>query len=489
MSDARLQNVVPKQLPEFIREDYQTLTDFITAYYRYLESVDARDLEDLRDIDKTVYDYIIFINDEIGFLNSPDVSQTAITNPLLFLRKSKQLFIARGTEESYEFLFRALFDKKVDISYPWDNVLKTSDGKWKQDTSLFVDVSSGNPLTAIGNKVIITGTNTHIELYIERVVYVRGSIYEFFIDKSFYGNPLIGDTLTYNNVVGTIIPTTAKFTIAYGGLNYRIGDIITNNIPLGYVTVTQLLKVTAIDIHGAITGVAPIQFGCGYSHDFSISAIKSNSTSINTKIKVDLNNVTKYSGKDLSKIDSYSEIGSLINDNVWSGVYTHPFYAGTIMGNFISDTNNLIDMTSVAIIQCHLGPVAKYQGYYTTTDGFLDDAVVLQDSKFYQKYSTLLTVDLRLQDYKTYVKGFVHPAGVALFGNYQLQNTYEPGISAKVYVEQFESKATFRTIKKTIPVHYVNPKGSGGIIRMNPYDLELYFENTYNPETRTTFIG
>ena len=87
MSDVKLQTSVTKNLPEFIREDYTNFADFVKAYYEYLESVDARDIEDLRDIDKTIYDYIIFINDEIGFLNSPDATLANI-DPTLFLRKS-----------------------------------------------------------------------------------------------------------------------------------------------------------------------------------------------------------------------------------------------------------------------------------------------------------------------------------------------------------------------------------------------------------------
>ena len=184
MSDVKLQTSVTKNLPEFIREDYTNFADFVKAYYEYLESVDARDIEDLRDIDKTIYDYIIFINDEIGFLNSPDATLANI-DPTLFLRKSKSLFIAKGTEESYKFLFRVLFNKNVDISYPWKNVLKTSDGKWKQDTSIFVNVSAGDINTVIGNKILVSGNNSKISLYVDRIVAVRDTLYEIFIDKNF----------------------------------------------------------------------------------------------------------------------------------------------------------------------------------------------------------------------------------------------------------------------------------------------------------------
>jgi hypothetical protein len=145
-------------------------------------------------------------------------------------------------------------------------------------------------------------------------------------------------------------------------------------------------------------------------------------------------------------------------------------------------------MSTVAIIKCIVGPVAKYQGYYIGTDGFLDDVIKIQDSKFYQKYSYVLVADERLVDFNTYVKSFIHPAGLALFSEYQLQNNYAPGISASVSLGEYISKATFVTKNKTPNTEYVLPVGLGGRIRKNAYDQD-YFDVTYNPDTFSTFSG
>ena len=91
--------------------------------------------------------------------------------------------------------------------------------------------------------------------------------------------------------------------------------------------------------------------------------------------------------------------------------------------------------------------------------------------------------------YKIYLKSFIHSAGLALYGEYQIQNTYNPGITGKIYVDQYTDKAVFKTINKTITKEFVSVNGAGGRITINPYDLESYFENTYNPETYSTFTG
>jgi hypothetical protein len=485
MSDVKLQTAVTKQLPEFIREDYATLTAFIKAYYEYLESVDARNIEDLRNVDKTVYEYLVYVNNEIGFLNAPDLSIVNI-DPRLLLRKTKQAFIAKGTEDSYRFLFRLFFNKSIDIKYPWDEVLKTSDGKWRQDTSIFVQVTSGDVLTIVGDRVTVLGTNTRLKVYIDRVTHIRDNIYELFIDKSFYGQILLGDTVNFEGFSGVIIPTTVKYVIQFAGSGYTVGDVISSDITVGSTIVKQMLKVTKVNSTGGILGVNTVKFGCGYSSDFFVSALKTTTPTINSSISISRNSINKYSAKDTSKVDSYTETGTIINNNVWEGAYTDPFYAGSLLNGFNNETSNLVDMSTVAIIKCVIGPVAKYQGYYISSDGFLDDTIKIQDSKFWQKYAYTLVVDERLVDFKTYVKSFIHTAGLALFAEYQLQNTYQPGIEASVSLDTYISKATFTTRNKTVSTDYFIPRDLGGRIRKNSYDQD-YFEVTYNPETYQTF--
>ena len=84
---------------------------------------------------------------------------------------------------------------------------------------------------------------------------------------------------------------------------------------------------------------------------------------------------------------------------------------------------------------------------------------------------------------------YLHPASTALFGEYQIQNVYEPGISAIQELAQWRSKATFTQINKSITNDYVYTNDLGGRIRKDPYDSEYYFAEDYNPFEIIPFYG
>jgi len=79
----------------------------------------------------------------------------------------------------------------------------------------------------------------------------------------------------------------------------------------------------------------------------------------------------------------------------------------------------------LAFVEFELGAVSKYPGYYTANNGFLDDAMFIQDGRFYQIYSYIVRVDEKLEAYKAAVKTMIHPAGTALFGEYTITNEFD----------------------------------------------------------------
>ena len=76
---------------------------------------------------------------------------------------------------------------------------------------------------------------------------------------------------------------------------------------------------------------------------------------------------------------------------------------------------------------------------------------------------------------------------MALFGEYQIQASFKSNLSASLELSTFNSKATFNTINKDITSDNTKVEGSGGDIEIDPYDLETYFAEDYNPDTRQTF--
>lgn len=575
MSSTKLQSVVQRQLPEFIQSDYPKFVAFLKAYYEYMDTIDDRDIIELRDIDSTVDSFIEYFKGEIGF-NIPDLQNIDMR---LFLRKSKLAFTSKGTEESYKFLFRVLFNKNVEISYPWDSVLKCSDGKWNRDTSVFVQFPTVMEVTAaqmfagvtytiialgstdftkcgapnnqlnttfvatsngtgtgivstpdeaqainavnsfVGNKVTVTSTGKFINVYVDRVLKIRERVFELFIDKNYYGTIEIGDVVKYNDYTVDIAPTTIHYNILSKGEGYKVGELIYGTTIAGSTTITQTLKVTDVDSVGGILAVQPVKFGCGYTDDFYLLTTKQSITT-KSSINIKSNGVSQYNPPE-EGVNSYSDYGSVTSPTVMAfnnavagagtisvslggttvtgvgtsfatngglgtvfrgdvlknaaGVtigtvtavasatsltitaaavavtagayivvnsYSSPTYAGsngvtaglpnqssTYQTFYDQTVNGSVNMNNMALIQCIIGGAAKYQGYWTSNDGFLSDVIKIQDSQYYQKFSYLLTVDEHIEAYRSYVKAFLHSSGNIMFGEYQIYNTYDAGVT------------------------------------------------------------
>ena len=440
----KIQTIASKQLPEFIREDHEAFTTFIKAYYEYMDKVDGRNIEQLRSIDDTIDEYLTYFRNEIGHSTPININMDA----RLFLRKSKQAFISKGTPESYKLLFRLMFGKSVEISYPWDSVLKASDGKWKQDTSMFISITSGDINVITGNQLVILGENTRIKVSVERIAAVTNTVYEVFINKNFYGNIVVGSIASYGEFSGVILPTVSGYKIETTGTGFKQGDLITETTTVGSATTSITIKVLKVNSSGGITKIGIIKFGYGYQSEFFLNKSKASTTiTLTGKSTFNVNQAgTDIFGGPLindTEVSSYYEAGSIIEPNYWaSGLtdaasYSDLTYAGQLLVPFSGTTTNTIagaTTTNPALIRFTIGAIAKYQGYFSTNDGFLNDSIVIQDSKYYQKYSYLVSIDERLEDFKSIVNSYIHPAGTVLFGEYRIQVNYTPTITSSIEV-------------------------------------------------------
>lgn len=482
-----LKTIVSKQIPEFIREDNPTFVAFVEAYYEYLDQYEGRNLIELRDIDNTVDSYIQFFKNELDIFGE----KYDYIDQRLFLRKVKELFVAKGVESSYKFLLKLLFNKAAEISYPWDSVLKASDGKWQQDMSIFVHFTSGDANLLPGNRVNITSTNIVIKVFVDRVKYIKDNVYEVFIDKNYYGDIQIDYTLSYDGIVGTIIPTTVSYSVTQPGSGYKIGDLITGTTVSGGETITQLLKVTKVDSNGGVVNITTLRFGSGYTAGFYL--LKSNQAiTTSSTISIEKESTPQYTIPTSSTVEQYEDYGYVLNPNYSVIEYDDPSYKGTLLQQFYDESlSGQGANPDYLLIRFDIGAVAKYQGHWTSNDGFLDDIIYIQDSYRWQKYSYLITIDENLDKYKSLVKSYLHPAGTALFGEYRIQNTYNVDATAVQELAQWRSKATFLTINKDMGMEYVYPSDQGGQILIEPYSSEDYFvpEEFYNPPVVIPFFG
>jgi hypothetical protein len=276
LSKPKLSSLVRSQLPEFIREDYQTFIAFLEAYYQYVEENEV-DLKTLRDLDTTLDEYIRYFKSELA----SNIPLTTVDSKFL-LQHIKEQYNAKGSEASFKLLFRILFNKDVAIEYPSKQVLRASDGRYNQDNSLFARILTGNPQDPVGKLVdVITPSKTirvlvdrrqDVEVEVDRAIRVSEDVYEYLIDRRFFGNISVGDRLRYrddeNGIYFTaeILPTTVGLEVLTAGTGFRVGDIY--NIR-NFDGTGSILKVSTVDSNGGIAKAQFIKFGTGYSTDFT----------------------------------------------------------------------------------------------------------------------------------------------------------------------------------------------------------------------------
>lgn len=343
----------------------------------------------------------------------------------------------------------------------------------------------------------ITGTHTTAASVGSVQMYTMPDIYEFNIDRHFYGSIDIGDEINFGNFSGKILPTINSFNIVNGGKNFRLGQTFKIDTMFGTGAV---VKVTKLNANKGVEEIKFIRFGWGYVSDFESTSVIPPNISQSAPIEgfsnpaandyqgtfVDysyvkpsggwivadtytgtltydylwqastyyaLNKIIK-AGQNFYKVTTagttngtlpthsngtttYGSCGLLFMDN--SYLYSID-YAGDLKREFYSNNEYNGDPTNGAIIHFKLGSICRYPGRFVNSDGMPSDVIKIQDSFLYQKYSYIIQADEKLEKYADTVKSLLHPAGTALFGEYAMHNE----LSVKIKLTALFSVASVR---------------------------------------------
>ena len=114
--------------------------------------------------------------------------------------------------------------------------------------------------------------------------------------------------------------------------------------------------------------------------------------------------------------------------------YADGAYVGTLDRQFFVDAKDTIS-GNPALLNVTLDALAKYPGYYKSNEGFLDDSMYIQDSYYYQAFSYVIRIDEQLQSYAAVVRSMLHPSGMAMFGEYSINNSVDLNIALQSLVK------------------------------------------------------
>lgn len=162
--------LIASQIPQFVRDDHPQFVTFLEKYYEFLEqdgeqSYVTKNLTRYLDIDnisediihddeydsaRESKDYHVFLAKfHDNFLKFfPDKSAA---DRDMVVKHAKDIYRATGTEKSFRFIMRVLFDKESGVYYPKDDILRVSDGKWVVERSVRVnEISIANTIDQFG---------------------------------------------------------------------------------------------------------------------------------------------------------------------------------------------------------------------------------------------------------------------------------------------------------------------------------------------------
>jgi hypothetical protein len=167
--------------------------------------------------------YRVSISDNITNTTQKKTEKKRFTNRKTFLKLMKEFYLSKGSEKSYEFLFRTFFNKDISLYYPKVNVLKTNDNTWVTNKSIRTIPSNNKVDTPVRVVGISSGATALVELWEEYIIQ-NVPVREYFVSsvrgefennedvEIYMDNGVIIKETLYNCVTG--------FDIVQPGTNY-----------------------------------------------------------------------------------------------------------------------------------------------------------------------------------------------------------------------------------------------------------------------------
>jgi len=474
----KLSALVKYQLPDFVRDNYETFQDFIIAYYEFLEQdteaqYKIQKARSYSDIDETLDDFVDYFLKQYAY-NLPesvfknqqfqDISLTSndIESKRAFAKYLIKFHSYKGSEGAIKLLFRILFDDEITFYYPKEDIFKPSTSEWyvrkilkvinTTNVTNYSDTIDGSVVgvTSKASAVVkgVSDTNANARISTDKHVYEieldKGSLSGTFLpnENVFFqvGNLTTGniDILSF----GKILPVINSLTINQKGAGHQLNDSITIYSGPTRLFEASISKITPL---GGIKEVSILD--SGNFEDFT-------STSYSLGITDPSGTKTgKYESKDpLISIVVFDEsANSLIHGYDTTDKVNIQFTTGNVFGNVAYDFSNvvsnvfLINSAKVftvdrptgyidapkgsgniilnplkANLSVNFGAVTSYSGLYNTKESHPNDTKKIQDSNYYQEYSYVIRATQSSSLWSNIIKKTLHPAGYKLFSEVYL---------------------------------------------------------------------
>lgn len=435
--------LVASQFPQFIQNDYTTFIEFVEAYYRFLEQDQGaleivQNAKSYSDIDSTTEAFVSY------FLTNytKNIPYSVLADKRMFVKKVKDLYESKGSELSFKLLFRLLYDVNVDVTYPYDNVLRASDGEWVQKNTVRVKLLDGSYDDVVDRYLVLIKDGITYKTSILSKKYLAADHQEFVLKNSELAPYEVGDGVTVSSkdgvlLYGQISGTTIGASILIPGKNFRVAQIINVNIA---GAVNSQIQVISVDAEGGITGLKILSFGYNFNVPVTVNLSPSgrvsrsdetfNSTTVGFRDVISIQSSAAYLTDPARYFDTDyvqgTDLYGVLTPITSTSFSTVP--GGNVTGNIDTD---------LAQIVLQIGAIARYPGKYVSSRGFIsDDVNRLPDGILYQPFAYQTESSLDYTYFYDVVSQLIHPAGQRLFNSRVLSATLNTAANVNVISRQ-----------------------------------------------------
>lgn len=284
--ESKISALIQDQFPDFYHDEGPVFILFVKAYYEWLEETGnplyySRKLISLTDVDATLDDFLIHFQQKYLYGIPFDV----IVNKRFLLKHVLDVYRSKSSIAGYKLLFRLIYNEDLEVYLPGRDVLRASDGTWKQPR--YVEINPSSNAAMLVNKTIV-GVTSNVRAVVESYVIEAFDVDQIgilnisnIVPKE--GDFIVGEKLvpltnfdsgTVNQVIvdAPIVKGSLDYVeIVNGGKDFAIGDVLkiahrdlTTNAKISYGT-DGLVRVSNTQIGRNTIQFTIVSGGFGYT--------------------------------------------------------------------------------------------------------------------------------------------------------------------------------------------------------------------------------
>lgn len=348
-----IKNIAPfveKQFPAFYAEEGENFVQFIKAYYEWMDAQSSiyksRRLGEYGDIDQTIDQYITHFVQKYMYGIPVDI----LGNKRFLQKHILELYRSKGSIEGIKLLFRLIYNEDVQLYFPADDILKTSDGVWEQKQ--YIEVEE-NVYNSSYRDTYISGSTSGAVAYVSDVekfylpdkavsIMHLTNIVEGASNLKFLNNELIKTSNVDINYAPAILGSPSSVVVEGSEEGFAIGDILVLD-PDTTDSENVKFKVDSIIDPEAARGFLTFKLvdgGYGYTIN-SVVTVARNSATLGTGAGFVVGSLSNTISFQYNTNLIFPERNLLLNATSWS--------ANLDSGNTATIINDILDYDTITI--------------------------------------------------------------------------------------------------------------------------------------------